>query len=595
LPTVQAIAEDPQELHRSLRDLVAVSMLPAIWMKYDAGQIGESVTEVLVRMLDLEFAHLALRWHHHQPGIDMARTRRRLARAPATAIRDGLAAWLGQPAPSDVVELANPVGAGSVRAVFHPVAVGADAMLVTASRHADFPTAAQQLVLKVVANQAAIAIRRGEAEQALQRLNETLEQRVADEIGERMKVEEAFRQAQKMEAIGQLTGGIAHDFNNLLMAMLGNLNLLSKRLAGDPESQHLIDGTLEAAERGALLTQRLLAFARRQDLRPVAVDVAVLVGGMLEMLRRAVGPMIRTETDFAADLWPARVDPNQLELALLNLAVNARDAMPDGGWLRLSARNATVAAGSGGALAAGDYLCLAVSDTGFGMDETTLARARDPFFTTKELGKGTGLGLSMVDGMAAQLGGALRLASRAGTGTTAELWLPRAEGVPAIVAATVAMPSPEPRPCTVLLVEDDALTSMATADILRDLGHRVVEAASGSTALQILRAGTVVDIVVTDQAMPGMTGTQLAAAIRATWPELPVVLATGYAELPSDGEPELPRLDKPYGQDSLAAAIARLVPAEPAPSSACGRSEPAEGVAPEQPERRERAAGRRPG
>ena len=466
-----------------------------------------------------------------------------------------------------MVGLANPVGDGSVRAVFHPVAAGADAMLVTASRHVEFPTAAQQLLLKVVANQAAIAIRRGAAEQALQRLNETLEQRVADEIGERMKVEEAFRQVQKMEAIGQLTGGIAHDFNNLLMAVLGNLNLLRKRLAGDADGLRLIDGTLEAAERGALLTRRLLAFARQQDLKPVAVDVAALVAGTLDILRRAVGPMVTTETDFATELWPARVDPNQLALALLNLAVNARDAMPDGGRLRLSARNVAVTAASWNALAAGDYVCLAVADTGSGMNEATLARARDPFFTTKELGKGTGLGLSMVDGMAAQLGGALRLASRLGAGTTAELWLPRAEGTPATVAAPVPMPAQEPRPCTVLLVEDDALTSMATADILRDLGHQVIVAASATRALQILRAGTAVDVVVTDQAMPGMTGTQLAAEIRAAWPGLPVVLATGYAELPSDGPLDLPRLDKPYGQDSLAATIASLVGAGSTPSS----------------------------
>ena len=567
MPTVQAIAEDPQELHRSLRDLVAVSMLPAIWINYDASQIAESVTEVLVRMLDLEFAYLALRWRTDQPDIDVARTRRRTPDEPAAAIRDGLAPWLGKPAPSEVVGLANPIGAGSVRAVFQPVAAGSESMLVTASRQVAFPTAAQVLLLKVVANQAAIAIRRGEAEQALQRLNETLEQRVADEIGERMKVEEAFRQAQKMEAIGQLTGGIAHDFNNLLMAVLGNLNLLRKRLGSDAEGLRLVDGTLEAAERGALLTRRLLAFARQQDLKPVAVDVAALVVGTLDILRRAVGPMVAVETDFATDLWPARVDPNQLALALLNLAVNARDAMPDGGRLRLSARNVIVTATAGNALADGDYVCLAVADTGSGMAEATLARARDPFFTTKELGKGTGLGLSMVDGMAAQLGGALRLASDLGAGTTAELWLPRAEGAPATVAAAVAAPAPEPRPCTVLLVEDDALTSMATADLLRDLGHQVIVTASATKALQILRAGTAVDVVVTDQAMPGMTGTQLAAEIRAAWPHLPVVLATGYAELPTDAPLDLPRLDKPYGQDSLAAAIASLVGSGSPPSS----------------------------
>ncbi len=307
-------------------------------------------------MLDLEFAYLALSWREDQPGLEVARTRRRVPGKPAAAVRKALGASFGRPAPSEAVELANPVGSGPVRIVFHPVAAGAEAMLVTGSPRADFPTAGQELLLKVAANQAEIAIRRGQPEQALQRLNETLEQRVAAEIGERMKVEEAFRQAQKMEAIGQLTGGIAHDFNNLLMAVLGNLHLLRKRLAGDAEAQRLVDSTLEAAERGALLTRRLLAFARRQDLRPVAVDIRALVNGMLDMLGRAAGPMIRIETEFAADLWPARVDPNQLELALLNLAVNARDAMPKGGWLRLSARNASFASGLGGTLAEGDYI-----------------------------------------------------------------------------------------------------------------------------------------------------------------------------------------------------------------------------------------------
>jgi CheY-like chemotaxis protein len=204
-------------------------------------------------------------------------------------------------------------------------------------------------------------------------------------------------------------------------------------------------------------------------------------------------------------------------------------------------------------------VCLTVTDDGTGMDEATLARATDPFFTTKGVGKGTGLGLSMVQGVAAQSQGALRLSSRPDSGTTAELWLPRAEGLPATIALPAAPPAQQLRPCTILLVDDDALISMATSEMLKDLGHQVFEAPSGSKALEILRAGAAVDVVITDQAMPGMTGTQLVAEIRAAWPDLPVMIATGYAELPEDRDRKLPRLDKPYGQDDLAAAIEKLL------------------------------------
>ncbi|MGH6943997.1 MAG: histidine kinase dimerization/phospho-acceptor domain-containing protein, partial [Geminicoccaceae bacterium] len=381
MPAVQDIGEDPQELRRSLRDLLALSMLPAIWIRYDAHQIAESLTEVLVRMIGLEFAYMASGWRGDQPQIQVARARERTAPEASTAIRRALAGWRGQLPATEVVELANPVGSGSVRAVFNPVAVGDDTVIVAASRALAFPTAAQRLLLGVAANQAAIAIRRWHAEQALQRLNETLEQRVAAEIEERMQVEEALRQSQKMEAIGRLTGGIAHDFNNLLTAVLGNLALL-RRHPLDDESLRLIDGALEGAGRGAALTRGLLAFARQQALKPAAVDAAKLVRGMLEVLRRSLGPTIEIETEFPDDLWPVRVDANQLEIALLNLAVNARDAMPNGGRLRLCARNETIAA-EGGALATGDYVRLAAADNGTGMDEPTLARATDPFFTTK--------------------------------------------------------------------------------------------------------------------------------------------------------------------------------------------------------------------
>ena len=565
MPAVEAVGDDPQELRRSLRDLVAVSVLPAVWRDYNTQQIAESLTEVLVRMLGLEFAYMSVRWGD-DPAVRVARTSDRTAPDPTASIRGALGSWLDRYAPSEVVTLANPLGAGSVRLAFIPIAAGEDASLVAASCAADFPSAAQRLLLEVTANQAAIAIRRWQAEHALQRLNETLEERVATEIQQRIKLEEAFRQAQKMEAVGQLTGGVAHDFNNLLSAVLGNLKLLRKRLGGDDAARRLIDGAIEGAERGASLTQRLLAFARQQDLHPAAVDVAELICGMIEMLRRSIGPLIRVETAFADDLWTAHVDANQLELALLNLVVNARDAMLEGGRLKLTARNATVAAAGDDALAAGDYVCLAVGDTGAGMDGATLAHATEPFFTTKGAGKGTGLGLSMVHGLAAQSGGALRLSSRPGAGTTAELWLPRAQVSPARAAAAPGRAAPQvPRSCAVLVVDDDALISAATGEMLKDLGHQVIEAPSGGKALEILRAGTPIDVVVSDEAMPGMRGTELAAEIRASWPDLPVILATGYAELPKGSALRLPMLRKPYAQEDLAAAIVNVIGAKPSP------------------------------
>jgi signal transduction histidine kinase/CheY-like chemotaxis protein len=565
VPAVEAIGESRQDLRRSVRDLVAASMLPAIWRDYDARQIAESVTEVLIRMLGLEFACMSGRWDGDQP-VWVARTSDRAAPDPMPAIRSALGEWLNRYPSSEVVTIANPFGAGSVRVVFIPVAAGEDAVIVAAARAADFPTATQRLLVEVTANQAAIAIRRWQAEHARQRLNETLEERVATEIKQRIKVEEAFRQAQKMEALGQLTGGIAHDFNNLLSAVLGNLKLLRKRLADDAAALRLIDGAIEGAERGAALTQRLLAFARQQDLHPAAVDAAQLICGMIEMLRRSIGPLIEIETAFAEDLWTAHVDANQLELALLNLVANARDAMPDGGRLTLSARNETIAARAEGTLAAGDYVCLTVADTGAGMDDATLARATEPFFTTKGAGKGTGLGLSMVHGLAAQSGGALRLSSRSGAGTMAELWLPRSPARPATPAAAPARAAPQvPRSCTILVVDDDALISMATCEMLKDLGHRVIEAPSGSKALEILRAGTPIDVVVSDEAMPGMRGTQLAVAIRASWPDVPVILATGYAELPKNSELKLPLLRKPYAQEDLAAVIVEVIGAKAQP------------------------------
>jgi signal transduction histidine kinase len=488
----------------------------------------------------------------------VARTPERTGPDRSAAIRDAFAWILSGAPPGDVVSLANPVGCGRVLAIVQPIAVGHNSLMVAASRRASFPSAAERLLLGVAANQAAIAIRQWQAEQALQLLNETLEQRVEAEVDGRMQAEKAYRQAQKMEVVGQLTGGIAHDFNNLLAAVLGNLALLRKRLADDADALRLVGGAIEGAERGKALTQRLLAFARQQDLRPATVDAPMLIRGTIEMLARSIGPSVEIRSDIAPDLWPVRVDANHLELALLNLGVNARDAMPDGGTITLSARNETVGPGTRAPLAPGDYVCLTVADTGVGMDQATLARATDPFFTTKGVGKGTGLGLSMVDGMAAQSGGSLKRSSRPGSGTTAELWLPCAEGKPATGAAA-ADPAAASIPYRILLVDDDALVCSSTSSMLADLGHEVREAPSGKAALEILHSGAVVDLVLTDQAMPGMTGMQLAAQIRTAWPDLPIMLTTGYAELQDRQGLNLPRLVKPYGQEEMAAAIASLM------------------------------------
>ena len=371
---------------------------------------------------------------------------------------------------------------------------------------------------------------------------------------ERRRAEEQLRQAQKMEAIGQLTGGVAHDFNNLLMAVLGNLDLLRKRMPHDKTLDRYIHTAIQGAQRGAALTQRLLAFARRQDLKPESVDLSGLVHGMIGLIERSVGPLITIELHTPDDLPPATVDPNQLELALLNLAVNSRDAMPRGGSLTIRLDRLRAKTGLG--LIPGDYLRLSVADTGVGMDAVTLKNAIEPFFSTKELGKGTGLGLSMVHGLAVQSGGALHLSSEPGQGTIAELWLPLA-GAPIRAVKDVNPPAVETPASIVLMVDDDALIAMSTVDMLNDLGHTVIEANCGLQALEILRSGAAVDILITDHAMPGMTGVELAAKARELRPNLPILLATGYADFPAGSD--LPCLAKPYQQQELAAKLAQLL------------------------------------
>jgi PAS domain S-box-containing protein len=366
-------------------------------------------------------------------------------------------------------------------------------------------------------------------------------------------------QAQKLEAIGQLTGGIAHDFNNLLTAVLGSLELLRKRLPNDPKTISLLENAMQGAQRGTTLTKRMLVFARHHEINKVVIGLPELVRGMTELLQRSVGPTFNIETHFPLVLKPVEADANQLELAILNLTLNARDAMIDGGDIILAAREESVAASHNG-LEAGKYIRVSVTDRGEGMDEETLRRAADPFFTTKGVGKGTGLGLSMVHGFVEQMGGRLILRSQKGTGTTAELWLPAAETSARPVSAAQAIPAGSHRPLTVLAVDDDALVLMNAVGMLEDLGHTVFEAYSGKEALEILRREDSIDLVVTDQAMPKMTGTELAKVIRSEWSDIPVLLATGYAELTPRDDIGLPRLSKPYLQRDLADAILRLNP-----------------------------------
>jgi PAS domain S-box-containing protein len=372
---------------------------------------------------------------------------------------------------------------------------------------------------------------------------------------------EALFHSQKIEAIGQLTGGIAHDFNNLLMATLGSLELLRKRLPDDRKARALFENAVQAAQRGASLTRRMLAFARRQDLRPERVDVRELVHGMANLLERSLGREIAIETRFPLNLPAVLIDANQLESALLNLGLNARDAMFNGGSMTIAARP-HMEAGVSSNPQAGRYVCLSVTDTGEGMDEETLQRATEPFFTTKGVGKGTGLGLPMVQGLAEQSGGRLVIKSRKGQGTTVEIWLPVASPaeepsvedsrLPPKVVATM-------RPLIVLAVDDDPLVLMNTAAMLEDMGHTVLEAASGKQALEILQRTEKMDLVITDQAMPQMTGTQLAEVARAERPNLPIIIATGYAELPPNSDSSLPKLNKPFLQEDLANAIAGLM------------------------------------
>ncbi len=369
--------------------------------------------------------------------------------------------------------------------------------------------------------------------------------------------EAALRQSQKMEAMGQLTGGVAHDFNNLLTPIIGSLDMLLRRGLGNDRERRLIDGALQSADRAKTLVQRLLAFARRQPLQAVAVDLGKVVEGMASLIGSTVGPSIVVLVELDENLPPANADANQLEMAILNLGVNARDAMPDGGTLTITAARESVRGDHRSGLKQGHYLRLSVADTGTGMDEVTLARATEPFFSTKGIGQGTGLGLSMVHGLAAQLGGALTIVSEPERGTTVEFWLPVSLGPLGHEDKTRAAPAPVTRRGCILLVDDEELVRTITAYMLMDLGYDVVEANSAEQALQLLDEGAAPDIVVTDHLMPGMNGAELALELRARKPGVPILIVSGYAE--AEGiAPDLPRLTKPFRNAELAESLASL-------------------------------------
>ncbi len=399
--------------------------------------------------------------------------------------------------------------------------------------------------------------REHQAVAALTRLNATLEEQVSERTRELLVTEAALRQAQKMEAMGQLTGGVAHDFNNLLTPIVGSLDMLVRRGLGNDRERRLIDGALQSAERAKTLVQRLLAFARRQPLQAVAVDLRTLIDGMATLMSSAVGPNVVVRVELDDNLPPASADANQLEMAILNLGVNARDAMPNGGTLTITAARESVRGDHRSGLKHGDYVRLSVTDTGTGMDEATLARAIEPFFSTKGIGKGTGLGLSMVHGLTAQLGGGLTIVSELGRGTAVELWLPVSLAPLGHEDATRAAPTPVTSRRCALLVDDEEIVRMSTADMLADLGYDVVEANSAEQALRLLDEGAAPDLLITDYLMPGMSGAQLVLEVRARKPGLPILIVSGYAE-PDGIAPDLPRLTKPFRIEELAQSLTNL-------------------------------------
>jgi signal transduction histidine kinase/CheY-like chemotaxis protein len=411
---------------------------------------------------------------------------------------------------------------------------------------------------------------RDRADASLRALNETLEQRVAERTAELMRAEEQLRQSQKMEAVGQLTGGLAHDFNNLLAGVSGSLQLLSIRLSQGrvADVDKYVVAAQGAVRRAAGLTHRLLAFSRRQTLDPRPTDVNALVNGMTDLIQRTVGPGIKVEAVGAAGLWPALVDSGQLENALLNLCINARDAMPDGGRITIETANKWIdrRAAQSHDMPEGQFLSLCVTDTGTGMTRDVIAKAFDPFFTTKPIGMGTGLGLSMIYGFAKQSGGQVRIYSEVGQGTTVCIYLPRFYGD---ADGEAADPSASPISSaeageTVLIVDDEPSVRMLIVDVLEEAGYSVIEAADSVAGLKLLQSNVRIDLLISDVGLPGgMNGRQMADAARQARPGLKVLFITGYAENSVIGhgrlEPGMQVLTKPFAIETLAARVRQLI------------------------------------
>jgi PAS domain S-box-containing protein len=382
------------------------------------------------------------------------------------------------------------------------------------------------------------------------------------DISEQRSLETQLIQAQKMDAIGKLTGGIAHDFNNLLAAVIGGLSLLEKKAALKDDQRRILGMTKRAAEQGSELVRRLLAFARRQKLEPRPIDLQSLRDAVSDLLTHTLGGLVHIDWRIGKASWDVLADRAQLELALVNLIINARDAMPDGGTIVITTENAKAEAGNESGVDSGDYVRIAIADTGSGIAPEDLEKVMDPFFTTKAIGKGSGLGLSMVYGFARQSNGAFRIDSALGEGTTAELWLPRAsERAPREVPPPAAKKRKgPPRKLSILLVDDHAHVRSTTAAVLSDFGHKVVEAADGTDALRVLREDCGFDLLITDYAMPHLSGTDLLRAAQEICPEVPALIVTGYAEAEAirDRPQHVEILQKPFTPEALEGAIAQL-------------------------------------
>jgi signal transduction histidine kinase/CheY-like chemotaxis protein len=416
------------------------------------------------------------------------------------------------------------------------------------------PSGNEIALLESLSRAAATALENGRLMASLEELNGALEKRVVERTTELEKAQEILRQSQKMEVIGQLTGNVAHDFNNLLSPIMASLDLVLSRGVSAPVVLRSAAVAMEAAESAKTLVQRLLAFARRQPLVPSAVDLRDLAQGMTNLLSSTLGPRIVLSTDIAPDVPFVKADRHQLEMAILNLAVNSRDAMPDGGSFTLSAH---VPQGDERPdnLPIGDFVCVSVRDTGNGMDAATMRNAIEPFFSTKSAGHGTGLGLSMVDGLANQLGGALQISSTPGAGTQILLWLPVARSPRTSPTSADVGSAPQPNEGVILVIDDEPMVRKGTAEMLTALGYDVVQAETARAGLDLMEQGLKPLVVVTDHVMPGMTGAELALRLRVEHPETAVMIISGYQGIDLIA-PDIVRLSKPFRQIHLAASIA---------------------------------------